>query len=128
MQKQCDRLTNLIDGELGRIKLNDKAKGEASGPHTVPVVNEAGQIVNWTNGWNFTVWLEHNVLLGQDPVGVTIPVATLLPTADMVRQITPVLLERARQLRHEQTEEAKRPQMPSMDALRQIGSNGQRPS
>jgi hypothetical protein len=121
MQTQRDRFTNLMDGELGKIKLKDKCKGEASGPQLVYAQDPNGN-VGMTVGWQLTVWLEHNVLLGQDPIGVTVPVGVLLPTADMVTDITARLLEEARKLRHQATEQISAESKQSMtEAMRQVG-------
>ena len=96
MQKQCDRLTNIMDGKLGQIKLGDKCKGEASGPQLVPAVDEEGR-PGFTTGWQLTVWLEHDKLLGQDALGYSVPVPMLLPPAELVERITTQLLESARE-------------------------------
>jgi hypothetical protein len=121
MQTQRDRFTNLMDSELGKLKLKDKCKGEASGPQLVYAQDPNGN-VGMTVGWQLTVWLEHNVLLGQDPIGVTVPVGVLLPTADMVTQITARLLEEARKLRHQATEQISAESKQSMtEAMRQVG-------
>lgn len=100
MLTQRERLTNVMDGALGKIKLGDKVKGEASGPQLVistdPQGNQGPAI-----GWQLTVWLQHNKLVGQDPVGVTVPIGILLPHAGLVEQVTSQLLEEARRIRQE---------------------------
>lgn len=118
---QKDRLTNLMDSTLGQIKLKDKCKGEASGPQLVYVMGPSGpQGVDM--GWQFSVWLEHNVLIGQDPVGVTVPVNILLPSAEIVQTVTTRLLEEARKLRHQATEQVAAEGKASMaEAMRQVG-------
>lgn len=113
MQTQRERLTNLMDNALAKIKLSDKAKGEASGPQLVAAMDD-NQNPGLVVGWQFTVWLEHNVLLGQDPLGVTVPVGTLLPASDFVVQITTRLLEEARRVRQEVTQRASKPDLPDM--------------
>jgi hypothetical protein len=75
-------------------------------------------------GWQLTVWLEHDKLLGQDPIGVSVPVPAMLPPAELVQRITHQLLENARKIRFGANQEAAGLQMPSMDALKGIGKNG----
>jgi hypothetical protein len=116
MQTQKERLTNLMDSALGKIKLNDRVKGEASGPQLVASVDPNGQ-QGLAVGWQLTVWLEHNVLLGQDPVGVTVPVGMMLPPADAVAQITSRLLEEARKIRHAASGPSSPNGLPSMDQV-----------
>jgi hypothetical protein len=121
MQLQRDRLTNLMDSILGKIKLSDKVKGEASGPQLVYVMGPDGP-AGVDMGWQFTVWLEHNKLLGQDPVGVTVPVNILLPSEDIVRVVTTRLLDEARKMRHQATETVAAEGKASMaEAMRQVG-------
>jgi hypothetical protein len=123
MQRQADRLTNVMDGKLGKIKLSDKCKGEATGPQLVPAQDPNGA-PTLTIGWQFTVWLEHDKLLGQDPVGASIPVPGLLPSAELVERVTAKLLDDARQIRFSANQEAAGFTFPSMDRLKGIGQNG----
>ena len=99
-QTQKERLTNIMDSAAGRIKLGDKIKCEASGPQLVMAPNQNGSL-QLQLGWQFTLWLEHNKLIGQDPIGVTVPVGGLLPPAELVEQAVPYLLEEARKLRQQ---------------------------
>ena len=124
MQTQRERFTNLMDSTLGKIKLGDKVKAEASGPQLVAAPDANGQ-PGLVVGWQLTVWLDHNVLLGQDPVGVTVPVGALLPAADFVVQITTRLLEEARRVRHEATQRASQPTLPDLNKVNAALQNGQ---
>jgi hypothetical protein len=94
-------------------------KGEAAGPQLVASLDENGN-QGLTVGWQLTVWLDHNVLLGQDPVGVTVPMGALLPPADVVQQVTARLLEEARRVRHEVTQRASMPNLPDMGNVTKI--------
>lgn len=123
-QTQKDRMTNIMDNVLGKIKLGDKVKGEASGPQLVASMDEQGN-PGLQVGWQFTVWLDHNVLLGQDPVGVTVPVGALLPPVELVQQVTTRLLEEARRVRHEATQKASQPNLPDMGQVQAALRNGQ---
>lgn len=125
MQTQRDRLSNMMDGALGKIKLGDKCKGEASGPQLVAALDDNGQ-PGLQVGWQLTVWLEHNVLLGQDPVGVTVPVPVLLPSADMITAITARLLDGARDVRQQANAQASSSGLPSMDEITKRMKGGQR--
>ena len=124
MQTQRERMTNLMDQTLGKIRLRDQVKGEASGPQLVATQDQQGQ-PGLAVGWQFTVWLNHNVLVGQDPIGVTVPVGALLPAAPLVEQITTRLLEEARRVRHEATQAASSPALPDMGQAMASLRNGQ---
>lgn len=102
-----------MDNAIAKSKLTDKAKCEASGPQLVAAMDSNGQ-PGLQVGWQLTIWLDHNVLLGQDPIGVTVPVAALLPDSNLVVQIASRLLEEARKVRHEATQQASRPDLPDM--------------
>jgi hypothetical protein len=121
MQTQQERLTSIMDGVLGKIKLTDKCKGEASGPQLVMAVDPAGN-QGLTVGWQLTVWIQHDKLIGQDPVGVSVPVGVLLPPQEVVEQITRQLLEEARKRRFEMSSKISQESIASMgEAMRQIG-------
>jgi hypothetical protein len=125
MQKQRDRLEAIMDGVLGTIKLRDKCTGEASGPQLVAAQDaNGGQGI--TVGWQLTVWLQHDKLLGQDPIGVSVPVGMMLPPSELVDRITRQLLEEARNIRFRANQEAAGLSMPDPSALRGIGQNESR--
>lgn len=98
MQTQTERLTNIMNQEAGTLKMGDKIVCEAHGPQIVVAPDENGTPA-MTMGWQLTLWLNHNKLIGQDPVGVTVPVGVMLPNELMVRQATRYLLEEARKVR-----------------------------
>jgi hypothetical protein len=119
-QTQKERLTAIMDGALGSLKLADKCKGEASGPQLVNAIDPQGN-PGLTIGWQFTVWLDHNKLIGQDPIGVTVPVGTLLPSRELVEMVTVKLLDAARELRQQANSPVPsqngQGQLPSMDEV-----------
>jgi len=99
MQRQRERLETAMNGKLGEIKLKDKTVCEVSGPQLVYAPDQTGQ-PSLQLGWQLTLWLEHDRLIGQDPIGVTVPLAGLLPPVEIVESAVPYLLEEARKIRH----------------------------
>jgi hypothetical protein len=87
-----------MNGVLGRIKLGDKAHAEVSGPQLIFVRAANGQ-KDLDIGYQAVVVLEHNRLLDQDPVAVTVGVRGLLPHTQSFEQATAPLLEECRKLR-----------------------------
>jgi hypothetical protein len=97
-QKQADRFTAAMNGVLGRIKLGDKAHAEAIGPQATMFRDPQGR-VSFDMGYLAMVVLDHNRLLGQDPVAVSIGIRGLLPPQAAFEQAVNPLLEECRRLR-----------------------------
>ena len=95
-----------MDSIAGKIKLGDKIKCQASGPQIV-VAPGADGVSKLQMGWQFTLWLEHNRLLGQEPVGVSAPVGIealggdMVPPAAILEGAVKAMLDKAREIRSE---------------------------
>ncbi len=101
MQTPEDRLTNLMDSIVGKLKMGDKIKCQASGPQVVIAPNPANGQAEIQIGWQFSLWLEHDKLIGQDPVGVSGAMggAPAQPPQPLLEGIVKNLLEQARDIR-----------------------------
>jgi hypothetical protein len=93
---QAQRVRDIFSTELDKLKLADTVGYGITGPAIVP--NQQGEPVI---GWVFMVTIKHNVLIGQPDIGVSAPVAGVLPPDDVFAQVAKVLIEEARRLRHE---------------------------
>lgn len=101
MQTLPERLTNLMDGYAGKIKLGDKIKCQASGPQVVvaPDPSQPNNQMALQVGYQFTLWLDTK-LIGQDPVQATGATGgEVAPPPPLIEQIVGRLLEQARQIR-----------------------------
>lgn len=119
-----------MTGKLNMIKFTDLVTAEASGPQLVVVpAPQGGQDLQV--GWQLTVWLAHNMLIGQGPVGVTVPLGGISPPVELVQMITERLLDEARKIRQKANEPPATPDAADMmDAIRRQsgqGGNGQGP-
>ena len=122
--RQREFLEEVMTGKLNTIRFTDLVTAEANGPSLVPVQTPAGQDLQV--GWYLTVWLAHNRLLGQGPVGVTVPVSGISPNMEMVKVITEKLLDEARKVRQKANEPPATPDAAEMmEAIRR--QNGQGP-
>jgi hypothetical protein len=83
---------------LKETRLGDRVICEVSGPQIVQVQDETGAM-KMTIGWQLLVWLEHERLLGQPPIGVGVPIGGLLPEEHFVETVTTKMLEQARDYR-----------------------------
>jgi hypothetical protein len=106
MQVPQDRLTSLMDQIAQQQRLGDKIKCQITGPHLVLVPDGTGQ-PQIQMGWQFTLWLETK-LIGQDPVGVSFAVGlamlggAMVPPQIVLERLVPQMLDKAREIRHEQ--------------------------
>lgn len=125
--RQRDFLEETMTGVLDGIKFTDLVTAEASGPQIVVVPTQQGG-QDLQVGWQLTVWLAHNRLLGQAPVGVTVPVGGMSPPVEMVKLVTGKLLDEARKIRQKANEPPATPDAADMmEALRRQSGNGQGP-
>lgn len=95
MIDQAKRIRELFKSELDKIKLSDTVGFAIEGPSYVP--SQKGI----TMGWVAMVTLKHNILLGQDDIGVTVPIMGVLPPDDIFQKGAAYILDEARKLRHE---------------------------
>lgn len=128
--RQKDFLEEIMTAKLDRIKFTDLVTAEASGPQLVVVpLPQGGQDLQ--TGWMLTVWLTHNRLIGQGPVGVSVPIGGISPPVEHVNAITERLLDKAREIRQKANEPPATPDANEMlDAIRRHaaqGPNGQGP-
>jgi len=100
MSNQRDRLNVLVANKLKKIRLGDQVTGETSGPQLVMVPDEKGQSA-LQYGWVIFVTLKHNKLIGQEPIGVMVPLAGVLPPDRLVEQAVEWLLEQCREARQQ---------------------------
>jgi hypothetical protein len=110
LQKQRDRIEEIMNLKLIQIALGDNCIAEASGPQYVPVEGQGVQL-----GWQLTVFLGHNKLIGLPPVGQTLPVGGVHLTDDFLEIAAVRLLEGARQVRQEMTQKASEPVLATPD-------------
>ena len=124
--RQKDFLEEIMRAKLDTIKFTDLVTPEASGPQLVVIPTPQGQDLQV--GWQLTVWLAHNMLIGQGPVGVTVPVGGISPNVQMVEAITTRLLDEARKVRQKANEPPATPDAAEMmEAIRNQSRNGQGP-
>ncbi|MGH9920224.1 MAG: hypothetical protein ACRD6W_15325 [Nitrososphaerales archaeon] len=94
-----DKLAQVCVSKLSQIKLTDKVLVDVSGPQLVVGPHPQTKRPHQTMGWQLTVWLEHNKLVGQDPIGVTVGLMSLLPPQAAFERATEMLLEECRRIR-----------------------------
>lgn len=128
--RQKDFLEQAMTEKLNQIKFTDLVTAEASGPQLVVVPAQGGG-QDLQVGWQLTVWLAHNMLIGQGPVGVTVPLGGISPPLEIVRVITEKLLDEARKVRQKANQPPATPDAAEMmEAIRRQaaqGPNGQGP-
>lgn len=122
--RQRDFLEKVMTDKLAQVKFTDQVTAEAAGPQMILMpIPTGGQ--EWQMGWLLTVWLAHNRLIGQGPVGVTVPVNGLSPNVQLVEVITERLLDEARKVRQKANEPPATPDAAEMmEAIRRNSGQG----
>lgn len=95
-------LRNAVGTYLEKQQFNDKITVDVTGPQLVngPDPGNPQQMV-LQNGWIVMITLEHNMLVGQDPVGASLPIAGVMPPLMAFQRAAEMCLERCRQVRDE---------------------------
>jgi hypothetical protein len=100
-QMAAAKYTAAMNQVLTPLKMGDKTHAEVVGPQLCLFRDNAtGQPVPAV-GYLAMVVLEHNRLLGQDPLGISIGIKGLLPPQKAFEDIAATLLERCREMRDE---------------------------
>lgn len=110
-QTQAQRFTTAMGGALGSLKMGDKVRAEANGPMLIQV--REGNQIGFDMGYLAMVVLDHNRLLNQPPIAVSVGIRGLMPPQNAFESAVPVLLEECRRLR----DKANNPE-PSVDEVK----------
>lgn len=97
-QTQRARYSNAMNGKLRPLLMGDRGGAEVVGPQSVMFKTPQGQ-VQFDMGYLAMIVLQHNKLLGQDPVAVSIGIRGLIPPEDAFRGAVEPLLEECRRIR-----------------------------
>lgn len=97
-QTQAQRFTTAMAGPLGSRKMGDKVRCEVAGPQLIHVKDGRGQI-GFDVGYLAMVVLDHNRLLNQPPIAVSVGIRGLMPPAKAFEAAVEPLLEECRRLR-----------------------------
>lgn len=93
MIDHAKRLIEVFATELNRVKLGDTVSFALNGPGVV--IGPQGPAI----GWTALVTLKHNKLVGQDDIGLSMPIFGVLPPDDVFRQAANFLVEKLREER-----------------------------
>lgn len=96
--RQRDRIEEIMGDRLSAIKLGDSCTIEVCGPVHVPALDNQGRQA-MALGWNITLWLGHNKLIGQDPIYVSVPLGAVMIDEATLITVTDKLLDEARKIR-----------------------------
>lgn len=96
-QTQAQRFTTAMGGALGSLKMGDKVRAEANGPMLIQV--REGNQIGFDMGYLAMVVLDHNRLLNQPPIAVSVGIRGLMPPAKAFEAAVEPLLEECRRLR-----------------------------